>query len=65
VVPSGHHLRVANRTSERPVTVLVDGHVVGELAGEAALEVGVGEQTCGLALLPEVNFFSRYRSVFP
>jgi NAD+ kinase len=65
VVPPGHDLRVANQTSGRPVTVLVDGHVVGELAGDSALEVGVGGKTCRLALLPEVNFFSRYRSVFP
>jgi NAD kinase len=65
VVPRGHDLRVANRTPERAVTVLVDGREVGELAGDAALEVRVGEQTCRLAVLPEVNFFSRYHRVFP
>lgn len=65
VVPRALDLRVVNRTPERPVTVLVDGHVVGELLGEDRLDVSVGEQTCRLALLPEVTFFSRYHAVFP
>lgn len=65
VVPRGFGLRVTTCSPEMPVTVLVDGHEVGELSGTDALEVGVGVQTCGLALLPEVTFFSRYRHVFP
>jgi NAD+ kinase len=65
VVPRGLDLRVANRSPDSPVTVLVDGHEVGELSADAGLEVGVGEQTCRLALFPEVGFFTRYHAVFP
>lgn len=65
VVPRGLDLRITNSIQEFPVTVLVDGHEVGELPAEGALEVGVGEETCRLALLPEVTFFTRYHAVFP
>jgi NAD+ kinase len=65
VVPRGLNLRVTNRTAERRVTVLVDGHTVGELAAEGPLEVGLGPDFCQLALLPEVTFFTRYHNVFP
>jgi NAD+ kinase len=65
VVPRGLDLRVTNRTSELALSVLVDGHAVGELEGGGSLAVGLGEETCHLALLPEVTFFSRYREVFP
>ena len=65
VVPRGLDLRVTNRTSELKLSVLVDGHAVGELEGGDSLAVGLGDQTCYLALLPEVTFFSRYREVFP
>jgi NAD+ kinase len=65
VVPRGLDLRVTSRVREQPVTVLVDGHEVGELEPENALAVEVGEETCRLALLPEVTFFSRYHNVFP
>ncbi len=65
VVPRGLDLRVTNRAPELPVTVLVDGHEVGGLGPESSLAVGVGDETCRLALLPEVTFFSRYHDVFP
>jgi NAD+ kinase len=66
VVPRGLDLRVTNRSQDSSVTVLVDGHEVGALFGqEEDLQVGVGEETCCLALLPEVSFFSRYHAVFP
>jgi NAD+ kinase len=65
VVPRGLDLRVTNRTADRRVAVLVDGHSVGELAADGALEVGLGDEFCQLALLPEVTFFSRYHRVFP
>jgi NAD+ kinase len=65
VVPRGLDLRVRNRARELPVTVLVDGHEVGALGPQRALTVGVGDETCRLALLPEVTFFSRYHDVFP
>ena len=65
VVPRGLELQITNRAQEQPVTVLVDGHEVGGLAHDTALAVGVGPETCRLALLPGVTFFSRYHSVFP
>ncbi|HEX2045868.1 MAG TPA: NAD(+)/NADH kinase [Gaiellaceae bacterium] len=64
VVPRGLDLLVTNRAREQPVTVLVDGHEVGALAGDGGLEVGVGGDRCRLALLPEVTFFSRYHDLF-
>jgi NAD+ kinase len=65
VVPRGLDLTVTNRSAEHRVTVLVDGNAVGELGRDGSLSVGIGEETCGLALLPEVTFFGRYREVFP
>ena len=65
VVPRGLELTVTNRTVNRGVTVLVDGHGVGTLGAEGALEVGVGDEIARLALLPEVTFFTRYHAVFP
>jgi NAD+ kinase len=65
VVPRGLDLRVTNRSSELTLSVLVDGHAVGELAGGGSLAVCLGDEMCYLALLPEVTFFSRYREVFP
>jgi NAD+ kinase len=65
VVPRGLDLRITNRTPDLPVTVLVDGHEVGELSAGGAIDVGVGDETCLLALLPEVTFFARYHEVFP
>ena len=64
VVPSGLGLSVVNRTPDVPVTVLVDGREVGELAPEQQLAIDVGARKALLALLPEVTFFSRYRDVF-
>jgi NAD+ kinase len=65
VVPRGLDLRVTNRTADRRVAVLVDGHGVGELATDDALDVALGGETALLALLPEVTFFTRYQNVFP
>jgi NAD+ kinase len=65
VVPRGLRLRITSRPPDMPVTVLADGHEMGELSSSGALEVGVGDETCCLALLPEVTFFSRYHHVFP
>ena len=66
VVPRGLDLRIANRSKELPVTVLVDGHAAGELqrGEELAVAVVAGEH-CRLAVLPEVTFFTRYHEVFP
>jgi NAD+ kinase len=65
VVPKGLDLTVTNRSAENAVTVLVDGHAVGELRRDESISVGLGDETSRLALLPEVTFFSRYRDVFP
>jgi NAD+ kinase len=65
VVPRGLDLTVTNRTSDLDLAVLVDGHAVGELEAGDSLSVAIGDETCRLALLPEVTFFSRYREVFP
>ena len=40
------------------MTVLVDGHAVGELQRGEELAVAVGPEHCRLAVLPEVTFFS-------
>ena len=65
VVPRGLNLGITNRTAHRRVTVLVDGHSVGELGSDGPLEVALGDEFCQLALLPEVTFFTRYHNVFP
>ncbi|MET1010710.1 MAG: NAD(+)/NADH kinase [Gaiellaceae bacterium] len=65
VVPRGLDLRIANRSKELPVTVLVDGHAVGELQRGEELAVAVGPEHCRLAVLREVTFFTRYHEVFP
>jgi NAD+ kinase len=65
VVPRGHDLRITNRSKELPVTVLVDGHAVGELESGGRITAVVGPDHCRLAVLPEVTFFTRYHEVFP
>ena len=65
VVPRGLDLKIANRTKELPVTVLVDGNAVGELRRDEEIRVVVGPDSCRLAMLPEVTFFTRYHEVFP
>ena len=64
VVPPGLGLEVENRTASVSVTVLVDGREVGELGTEGSLAVDVGPEKSLLAVLPDVNFFSRLRDVF-
>ena len=65
VVPRGPDLRITNRSKELPVTVLVDGHAVGELERGGQIAAAVGPDCCRLAVLPEVTFFTRYHEVFP
>ena len=65
VVPRGLDLKIANRTKELPVTVLVDGNAVGELRRDEEIRVVLGPDSCRLAMLPEVTFFTRYHEVFP
>jgi NAD+ kinase len=65
VVPRGLDLTVTNRSPDNAVTVLVDGHALGELRRDESIAVGLGEEATRLALLPEVTFFNRYSEVFP
>jgi hypothetical protein len=46
------------------VTVIVDGHVVAELDGDAPIGVRLGDRYALLASLPDVTFFRRYRETF-
>jgi NAD+ kinase len=64
VVPRGLRLKVTNETGEGGVTVLVDGHKLGDLARSEVATVGIGSEPALLALLPEVTFFGRYHEVF-
>ncbi|HLX32225.1 MAG TPA: NAD(+)/NADH kinase [Gaiellaceae bacterium] len=64
VVPRGAELTVRNATADVGAAVLVDGHRSGDLAPDASLSIGLGEQRSLLATLPETTFFSRYRETF-
>jgi NAD+ kinase len=64
VVPRGLDLELRNLTHELPLSLLVDGHPVAEIAAGDGAVVRVDEQTSLLATLPEVTFFSRYREIF-
>ena len=64
VVPRGREVTVRNATADVPVTVLVDGQRVGELAAGRHVGVWLGEQRSLLATLPETTFFGRYRETF-
>jgi NAD+ kinase len=64
VVPRGAELVLRNATADVGAAVLVDGHRSGDLPPDAALAIGLGEQSSLLATLPETTFFGRYREVF-
>jgi NAD+ kinase len=64
VVPRGLELEIQNRTPDVGVTVIVDGHVLAELNGDAPIVVRLGARHALLATLPEVTFFRRYRETF-
>ena len=64
VVPRGRDLIIWNRTPDVPVTVLVDGRPMTEVAPAGRLLVRLGEQRSLLATLPESTFFRRYRETF-
>ena len=65
VVPRGLVLKVTNASADVPVTVIVDGHGIGELARGHWIEARIGDSSALLATLPEVTFFTRYHEVFP
>jgi NAD+ kinase len=64
VVPRSLELVVENKTADVAVTVLADGHQLGQIppAGRAAIRLGPSS-SC-LATLPETTFFRRYRETF-
>jgi NAD+ kinase len=64
VVPRGLTLTAGNRTAEVAVTVLVDGHSVGEMPPGGEISIYLCEQRSLLATLPETTFFGRYRETF-
>ena len=63
-MPRGLDLVVANRTQDVPLTVLTDGHALGEIPPSHSATVRLGEQSSLLATLPESTFFHRYRRTF-
>lgn len=64
VVGPGADLIVWNRTPDVPVSVLVDGHPVAELAPAARAVVRLCGERSLLGTLPEATFFTRYRETF-
>jgi len=64
VVPRTREVEIWNRTTDVPVTVLVDGHRLVELGADARVSVRLGDRPALLATLPEATFFRRYRETF-
>jgi NAD+ kinase len=64
VVPRSADLVVQNRTADVGVSILVDGHEIGELDADERVVVRLGELRSRLATLPEATFFTRYRDTF-
>jgi NAD+ kinase len=64
VVPRGLDLVISNETPDVPVSVLADGHRLGEIPPAGSTTVGLGEARSLLATLPEATFFHRYRETF-
>lgn len=64
VVPRSSDLAVHNRTPDVALTVLADGHPVGELRADERVTVRLGPKRIRLATLPEATFFTRYRDTF-
>jgi NAD+ kinase len=64
VVPRSSEVVVENRTPDVPVTVLADGHEVGQLGQGDTATITLGAERSRLGTLPEVTFFRRYRNTF-
>lgn len=64
VVPPTRDLIVRNLTPDVEVTVLVDGHSLGELRTDAQVTIRMSDERTLLASLPETTFFRRYRETF-
>ena len=57
-------LVVQNKTPDVTLTVLADGHPVGELGAGEQVTIRLGPKRTRLATLPEATFFTRYRDTF-
>jgi NAD+ kinase len=64
VAPRGLDLEVRNRSADVPVRVLVDGHAFVDVGPNGTIHIGLGDERCLLATLPEMTFFRRYRQIF-
>jgi NAD+ kinase len=64
VVPRGLELEIRNETPDVPVSVIVDGHAMGDASPGDRVRVRLGDRRALLATLPEVTFFRRYRETF-
>lgn len=64
VVPRASDLVVQNKTPDVALTVLADGHPVGQLGADEHIKVRLGPRRTRLATLPEATFFTRYRDTF-
>jgi NAD kinase len=64
VVPRSSDVVVENKTTDVPLTVLADGHVIGKLGFGERVTIRLGEKRTRLATVPESTFFTRYRDTF-
>jgi NAD+ kinase len=64
VVPRGREIVVANHTPDVAVTILADGHRVGDSTDAERVSIGLGPARSLLATLPESTFVRRYREAF-
>ncbi|HEY5160487.1 MAG TPA: NAD(+)/NADH kinase [Gaiellaceae bacterium] len=65
VIPRGQSLLAENVTADIPLSVLVDGYPLTQLACGERAKVTFGAKRGLLALLPEVTFVRRFREIFP
>jgi NAD+ kinase len=64
VVPRGLDLEIRNQTPDVSASVLVDGHLLAEIATGEPISIRLGDRRGALARLPETTFFRRYRETF-
>jgi NAD+ kinase len=64
VVPHRLDLEIRNRTPDVDASVLVDGHLLAEIATGEPISIRLGDRRSALARLPEATFFRRYSETF-
>ena len=64
VVPHRLDLEIRNRTPDVDASVLVDGHLLAEIATGEPISIRLGDRHSALARLPETTFFRRYSETF-